>query len=161
MVKVNAVAKQTFDDVLEALLLGNRRKADRILRTASRRGASLVDVFEIALLSKKPGRSPAPSDAQSLSNEIGSSSLTAEKAVEYTVKALQNGERSKAAAIMRHAVHSGISPADLAEVGLKNTNLVAGAQESEVATPHTVIDVTGGGVTQSKISSSTSEEETS
>lgn len=166
MVKVNAMAKQTYDETKAALNAGDRRKAERILRTASRQNVSLADVFRIALLDRKPAPNQPSPDAKALSSEIDPSSLTAQKAVGYAINALKSGQRSKADAIMRHAVHSGVSPADLAEVGLKNTDLVEdneteGTHESEATTSSPVIDASGGEVTQSQDSNLTSEEETS
>lgn len=152
MIRVSAEAKKTFDEAKAALQTGDRKKADRIFRTASRQGISLSEVFAVALASRRPAQeSPAP-DIQALTSEINTSSLTAEKAMRYAIAATKRNEHNKAAAILRHAVHQGISPADLVVVGLK-------AAETQTTRSNSVISDSRAGVTQSESSSSISEEE--
>lgn len=156
MIKVSVEAKQTFDDAKAALASGDRKKTDRIFRTASRQGISMTEVFAVALASRKPAQeSPAP-DVEGLSKEINTSSLTAEKAMRYAITATKRGERSKAAAILRHAVHQGISPADLVVAGLEEATSI---QKTSSPTSSPVISESGAEVPQSKTDSSTSEEE--
>jgi hypothetical protein len=106
--------QDTFEQVHEALRAGSRSKADRVLRTAPREGVALVDVFHAAIR-YRPATPAPPSEltAPALTQGGVKVSLTAEKAIRFAVKAFSEEQHSKVDAIMRHAVHQGISPSDL------------------------------------------------